>query len=482
MEYIDDFLEYYEAEHVQDALNFTFTAPHSFAIENELSFLVIIDEIQYMTQYIYWDKERKIKAHNLPGMFHGLSESKVAPMLVSGSYIGWMVQMIQKMFVGGRLKRTMFKSQLEERAGLEAVYRYADYYQVTITDESALILNVLSQSDPFYVATIIKSDWEFRDFSTIEGTIKTIEHEILNENGEIFGAWSEYILNTVDQVNDKFAKKILLYLSKERYQEHTRTEISAHLDDQLPESDLEEKLKTLLYGDLITRGSSAYRYCGIKDNILDLIFRLLYQEEIDLVEPDIGKELTAVIDELKKENRSLAGAYWELKGRLLEVIVFRELNKLSKAHQPIPNLLNRLRPRLIKDQAEIATTQIKEMSQYIFETVWINYQLQHPSQSPVEFDVLADGSEGGRHWAILFEIKHRDHKHLPTLKEAKTFAQKVSRYKEIHTSSKEQVESANRTFTIFPIYLSANGFTPEVEQWLQESGIHTADFDTWLPA
>ncbi|MCP4153364.1 MAG: hypothetical protein GY757_36895, partial [bacterium] len=267
---IQDFSEYLQTEQVQNALDTAFTAPHSFAIETNASFLVMIDEIQYMTKYIYWDKERKIQAYNLPGMFHGLSESKVAPMLVSGSYIGWMVQMMTEMFVGGRLKRTKLKSQLEEKDGLEAIYRYADYYRVPISDKSAHVLNTLTQSDPFYIATIIKSDWEFRDFSSSENTIKTIEHEILNEDGDIFGTWSEYILNTVHQVNDKYAKKILLFLSKERYQEHTRTEISAHLDDQVPERKLEEKLRTLLYGDLITRGSSAFHYRGIKDDILDM--------------------------------------------------------------------------------------------------------------------------------------------------------------------------------------------------------------------
>ncbi len=77
VEYIDDFLEYYQAEQVHNALNFAFSAPHAFGIEKELSFLVIIDEIQYMTQNIYWNKEQKVQAHNLPGMFHGLSESNV---------------------------------------------------------------------------------------------------------------------------------------------------------------------------------------------------------------------------------------------------------------------------------------------------------------------------------------------------------------------------------------------------------------------
>ncbi len=112
----------------------------------------------------------------------------------------------------------------------------------------------------------------------------------------------------------------------------------------------------------------------------------------------------------------------------------------------------------------------------------MNYQNQHPSQSPVEIDVLAGGSNEEQSWAILFEIKNRDPKHLPTLKEAKTFAKKATRFKEIDTPSKEQSTSADQARAIFPLYLSANGFTPEVEQWLQSKGIHTADFDTWIPA
>ncbi|MCP4153365.1 MAG: hypothetical protein GY757_36900 [bacterium] len=339
----------------------------------------------------------------------------------------------------------------------------------------------MTQSDPFYIATIIKSDWEFRDFSSSENTVKTIEHEILNEDGDIFGTWSEYILSTIDQVNDQYAKKILLFLSKKRYQEHTRTEISAHLDNRLPERKLEEKLKTLLYGDLITRGSSAFRYCGIKDDILHLIFRLLYQEEIDLVEPNIGKELTTKVKALEKENRFLSGVIRELKGRLLEFIVFRELNKLSKAGKPIPNLSKRLRPLLVDEQTETTAAQRNEMCQYIYDTVWMNYQLQHPSQSPVEIDVLATGSEKDERWTILFEIKNRDHEHPPTLKEAKAFAQKVTRFKEMNAPSTEQ-EKAGRTHIVYPVYLSARGFSQKVEQWLQEGGIHTADFDTWRPA
>ncbi len=122
------------------------------------------------------------------------------------------------------------------------------------------------------------------------------------------------------------------------------------------------------------------------------------------------------------------------------------------------------------------------MCQHIYDTVWMNFLCQHPSQSPVEFDVLANGSDKGKRWTIVFEIKNRNHKHPPTLKEAKTFAQKIIRLKEEYGSSTEQADSTGQAHTILPIYLSADGFPPEVEQWLQEGGIHTADFDTWHPA
>jgi len=254
------------------------------------------------------DKDCKAPARRLPGAYHGLVESKVAPMLVSGSYVGWMVKMMREIFVGGRLKRTPISPKLTVDEGLEAVYRYAKFNKVEVTDESAIVINRLTQSDPFYIASLLRSDWEQRDFSTVDGVIKTLNYEIKNREGELFGTWSEYILSTIKAVNDKHAKKILLFLSKERHKECTRDRISEYIDHQLSESALEEKLRTLEYGDLITQGTNNFRYCSIQDDILDMIFRDLYQEEIDNVKPNIAGELKAKVASLEKEKKSLQGA------------------------------------------------------------------------------------------------------------------------------------------------------------------------------
>ncbi|KHD09165.1 hypothetical protein PN36_03015 [Candidatus Thiomargarita nelsonii] len=203
--------------------------------------------------------------------------------------------MMREMFVGGRLKQTEIPSKLTPDEGLETVYRYADFYEIEITEESALVINQLTQSDPFYIASLLRSDWRERDFSTKAGVIKTLDYEVRNRKGELFGTWSEYIYSTIEAVNDRYAKQILLFLSRKREKECTRKEISDHLQGKLLERELEKKLNALEAGDLITQGSSNFRYRGIPDDILDLIFRSLYEEEIHGKIPDVAAELTASI-------------------------------------------------------------------------------------------------------------------------------------------------------------------------------------------
>ena len=68
------------------------TVPHRFADFYEKRFLIIIDEFQNLTQYVYPDPlYQTAPIESLAGSFHSLSESKIAPMLVTGSYVGWLL-------------------------------------------------------------------------------------------------------------------------------------------------------------------------------------------------------------------------------------------------------------------------------------------------------------------------------------------------------------------------------------------------------
>ncbi|RKZ72928.1 MAG: hypothetical protein DRQ57_16005 [Gammaproteobacteria bacterium] len=473
LEDINIFQKYLADEKIAQSMNWAFSAPGNFAGTHNAFVLVMIDEIQYMTKYIFWDRAHKVEGSNLPGAYHGLVESKIAPMLVSGSYIGWMVQMMREMFVGGRLKRTEISSKLTPAEGLEAVYRYADFYQLDLSDKVAITINQLTQSDPFYIASLLRSDWEQADFSSVEGVIRTLDYEIKNREGELFGTWSEYILSTVEEVNDRYAKQILLFLSKERHKECTRIEISDHLGGKLSNGELEAKLRVLEYGDLITKGVSNFRYSGIADDILDLIFRELYLEEIEQVKPDISKELHDKVAALKKDKKSLQGTLNELKGRLLELIIYRELNKYRQNGKPIADFRNRFRPISNQKYLKAMEPILIACSTSPFQRVWMNYSLSLPQTTVMELDVFAQGSDQKSCWALLFEIKNRDEKQSPTLIEAQGFVTKIE-------GVKQQLAELDKSIQfICPVYLSAKGFKTSVEEWLHEQGVLTADLESW---
>jgi len=63
------------------------SAHHRFAALFDIRFLVILEEFQNITQYIYPDQQYQTSPiETLAGSFHSLSESKLAPMFI-GKYL-----------------------------------------------------------------------------------------------------------------------------------------------------------------------------------------------------------------------------------------------------------------------------------------------------------------------------------------------------------------------------------------------------------
>jgi len=448
-----------------------FGAPARFASEGHF-YLVMIDEIQFMTKHIFLDKAHQNVHKTLPGAYHGLVESKTAPMLVSGSYIGWMTRMMFDMFKGGRLSRTPISPRLSFAEGMECVYKYSEYHNIQVSDDSALAINILTQSDPYYIASVFRSPLTGKDLTAAATVIDTMVYEI-SEKGELYGTWSEYIDTTIREVNDKYAKQILLFLSRERHKECTRIEIDNHLNGELSDRELEHRLRTLVYGDLITKGSNDFRHSGIPDDILDLIFRDRYEEEIYRTRPDIPSELAARINKLEDHNKSLQGALNELKGRMLEFVVHRELNRIRKKGVTLQNLKQRMRPFLTPWIAEFADKMANSLKQSKFDTVWRSYYIRLPSTGVRELDIVAEGVDSESYWALIAEIKNRDEKYPPTINEAKAFVTKTDLFK-------QQIMQENKEIRfVCPVYISAKGFDAPVEKMLHENGVLTADMDSW---
>jgi hypothetical protein len=380
-----------------------------------------------------------------------------------------MTQMMQKMFVGSRLRHYPISPKLDFKGGMEAVYKYAQHYHIPLTPEIALVINQIVQSDPYYMTALFCSP--FRDFSSVEGVINTFVEEISNKKGELYLTWMEYINISINKVNDRYAKQILLILSKNRYQKMGRDEILKQLEwskDRDPE--LEEKLLALEYGGLIEGTTSSYHYQGIPDDILDLLFRDRYQYEIYNKPFDMKSELREKIKQLEKNNRSLKSQVSELKGRMLELVVWREMNQYRKKGQTLSFLKNKLRsmPEDLKNLPELEI-----VNSMTIRMIYLNYYIQSPETGPMELDVLVEGISDHSYHAVVFEIKNRDEEKLPSKNELQLFVQKI----ELFTYSLKRQGIEN--IVLCPVYFSANGFDNDAEKWLHEHHIYTVDMVSW---
>jgi hypothetical protein len=275
------------------------TAPHRFAALFDQRFLVIVDEFQNITQYVYPDQQYQTSPiETLAGSFHSLSESKIAPMLVTGSYVGWLLQIIGKYLEAGRLKHIHFSPYLSQEAGLEAVYQYAKYWQEPITNETAVMINHLCQSDPFFISCVIQNESPNKDLTTPDGVIEVVHYEISDRYSEMSKTWNEYLQLTLSRVNDKYAKMLLLHLNKHSDSYWTPKQLKRELKIDLELSQIQQKLVTLSEADVIERGVADIDFRGLQDGTLNLILRNRFEKEINGFEPQLKSEFQAQIENL----------------------------------------------------------------------------------------------------------------------------------------------------------------------------------------
>jgi hypothetical protein len=447
-----ELLKYQEMKQYDLMWDIATTAHHRFAALFDIRFLVILDEFQNITQYIYRDEKCEGKPdETLAGSFHSLSESKLAPMLVTGSYVGWLIQIIGKYLEAGRLKRMRLSPYLTEDDGLEAVYKYAEYCQEPITNETALMINKLCMSDPFFISCVIQNDSPNKDLTTEDGVAEAVNYEISDRHSEMSETWNEYLQLTLPRINDKYAKTMLLHLSKHADCYWTPKSLKEQLNIDLDFYQIQDKLIKMSEADVIERGVSDIEFRGLQDGTLNLILRSRFEEEIKLFNPDdlnsqqpkfdLISEFKAKIESLKTENRKLRGLLNHVSGKFAEYQLATTFR--SKKHFALSVFFDN-----VKDTTPLNIINVKE--RVIF---------QRDDGKGMEIDVIAE-SKCGRF--VMCEVKKTQKK--MNLKAITDFQEKVEIYGKILETS-----------LILPAFLSLGGFTEEALEFCQTNGIGTAD-------
>jgi len=417
-------------------------APHRFADVYDRRILVIIDEFQNFAGYVYPDRHFKTRPiKTLPGSFHSLSESRIAPMLVTGSYVSWLREIAGQYLQAGRLDDWHIDPYLTPEKGLEAVYRYALSFNEPVTNQTAILINRLCMSDPFFISRMMQSNFKDRDLGTEQGVVETFNYEVTDRRSMMTKTWNEYIELTLQKINDRYAKSMLLFLSKHSDRFWTHWELKEELRIDLHPDEIKKKLLLLVKADVIEWGVSDIQFRGLQDGTLNLILRNRFEEEINGFVPDLRQEADEQIRELQKEKRSLQGKLNNLSGKFAEyqlAMAFRSKKRFALSDYFAG----------VKDKTRLNITGVKQ-----------RIPLQRENGKNMELDVVAE-SDCGR--VAVVEVKKWKTEIGKT--QVADFAEKVAIYAK---SVPDRI--------ILPGFLSLGGFTDEALLLCKEQDIGTAE-------
>jgi len=440
VEDVDLLLEYESKNKVNLMWHIASTAPDRYASIYDQRILVIIDEFQYTNKYVFRDQECKNVHYSLPGSYHRIVESKLAPMLVSGSYVSWMLNLMEEFLEAGRLDQFYISPYLSKEAGLQAVYNYSEHLNKPITNETAEQINTLCFSDPFFIYCVIKNSRK-NMLLTKEGVIDTVHKELTGRHSRMSKTWAEYINKTVEKINDKYAKDILLHLCKHNEEIWTPEELKNTLHIDLPIKSIHERLEQLLEADLIEDGGSDIDYKGLNDGTLYLVLRHRFEKEIQNHAPDFKTDFQKKIDQLKKEKQSLQGKLNQLVGKFAEYQLATDMRTRKKF------------------SLSVYFTGIKERKKLNIINVSLHLKFQRADGKEMEIDIKAD-SDCKK--VVLIEVKKWKTK--VGVQIIRDFLEKIEVYARLNKDKK-----------VIPAFLSMGGFSVHAKKLCQDKKIGIAE-------
>ena len=426
-------------------------APQTIAFRQKEFIVQMIDEFQFLNGMIYWDKTKKNLADDLAGGYLSSAENKIAPLLVSGSWVGWLMDILIMMIPSRFIYYNLGNMPPDE--AVEMVYKYSQFFEIPVTEETAFLIAEIAEGSPFYISSIFRSIYKQKDLRTPAGLTETLEFETLNNQGIIKATWMEYVQKALSKVNDLNAKRIVLHLFKYKGHELTRSEIKKQLNLKMTDNELEKKMEALVKGDIIDQGQTHFDFRCVQDNIFDKVFRGVYQKEIEHFEVgEIKKEYTQKIDNLETQYRKLQGKYNYHMGYFAEYLILEKLRMQVHEKNDFFKSITRYLPG--------------DFNFCLYSRVW-KYDCSPEYSKRFNVDIFARADNPGD-YSIIGEIKNRDQRKF-SREEVMEFERKFN-----------EVKKYEKLERVLGFIFSRCGFTAEAEEYCREKGIACSDDERWL--
>ncbi|KPA12424.1 ATPase domain protein, prokaryote domain protein [Candidatus Magnetomorum sp. HK-1] len=318
-EMIDFFLKQYETENYTSSINNwidLIRVPENLASLSNTKVAIIIDEFQEMKFSVYETSNDKLLEYQAKGLltdfaatdltvsYRRQSQSRVAPMLVSGSAVTMIFKTVMGGPLGGRFDFTYVKP-LSIPDGTTLLYHLITIYRpnLTILPENAFYASTQVGGHPYYLYCLVHSKYE-QKFDSKESIDALIHYE--TTEGKIFGFWQTHFQNNgkyINEDNDQaLGKKIIYHFIRYNNQPVEIEEIAGKL--KVSEKAVEEKIEKLYQADLVWRTKG--RFYAFNDICLMRYIKFVYEKDLK---------------DIDKIDLSLQSKINNLKGRFLETVV-----------------------------------------------------------------------------------------------------------------------------------------------------------------
>jgi predicted transcriptional regulator len=290
--------------------------PELVASSSDTYAAIIIDEFQEMKFTVYHTSDEQLLAYQAKGLltdqaatdltssYRRLSQSRVAPMLVSGSAVTMIFKTVMGGPLGGRFGFTYVKP-LSIPDGVTLLFHLIRIYRSDLSIQPEMAFYASSQvgGHPYYLYCLVQSKFE-QKFDSREVIDELIHYE--TTEGKIFGFWQTHFQSNRHYINEdndqELGKKIIYYFIRYNNQPVGIEEIADKL--HISKKSVEEKIEKLYLADLVWRTKG--RFYAFNDICLMRYIKFVYEQDLK---------------DIDKIDLSLQSKYNVLKGRFLENVV-----------------------------------------------------------------------------------------------------------------------------------------------------------------
>lgn len=402
--------------------------------------LQIIDEFQYFNSEVDAGRE------DIPSKcYMSTAESKVAPLLVTGSLMGVIANDLIK-YTPQRFN-VMDIPKMDDQETKAMIRNYGKIYGHNLTDNAIDYIATMTNNVPGRIVNLLEPNVHKGKIENIDDVDQALYYEV--KRGKIKADWYEYLSLAMDRYNDQNMKLMTYYLCKNEGEYYYPYQLKERLSLDLDEEQIWRELDILYKYDLIDIDRE--RYGGIFDRTLKHVlmvnfghvFNLPVEEFLEYFKGE--NQLTYLQEKIKELELSLEEEQ-ELKGKIKKI---EGLLNHEKGKRYEMTVLIKLVRYIINKKGGI----VDGIAGTDFE-FYLNYCLK----TGEDIDIVIEGSD----IIIAVECKNYSEENIRKINK-KLIDKFIVNYKKLAEGYPDK--------EIRPLYLSKNGFTDSIKKYLKENGI-----------